>query len=65
MNIDQGEEIRVRVTAPGSTAACEYPSVADACHAAHNYCINRKAPPLVEMKIGDGEWFMVRLSNFV
>jgi hypothetical protein len=62
---DQGVEVKARVTPPGSSAACEFMSIADACRDAHKQCEFAKAPPLVEMKVGDGEWFPVRLSNFV
>jgi hypothetical protein len=62
--LDQGETVRVRVT-PSQGAACEYPSVYDAACAARAECALVGKPPLVEMKIGEGGWFMVRLSTFV
>ena len=62
--LDQGESVRVRVT-PSNSSACEYPSVYDAAIAARAECALVGKPPLVEMKIGEGEWFMVRLSTFV
>lgn len=65
MNIDQGVEIKARVTPPGSTAPCEFMSIADACRDAVSHCHFSKQPPLVEIKVGDGEWQVVRLSNFV
>lgn len=64
MSIIQGENVRVRIT-PCGGKVCEYPSVYDAAVAARAECALVGKPPMVEMKVGNGDWLQIRLSSFV